>query len=193
MNSCLKTTLMAGALVLSPIAATTASAATLIIPMAGIASNGLEGSAGNVVRTYLLGANAAITGWSYSISMTAIDPSWLNEMQVLFTNSAQTDGVRISLVPYQHPGSVTVTRSFHLADLGLAFNLAPDGILRLEFCELYDDPGRDGLYTAGTMTFEYTTSGSPSAVPEPATWGLMIAGFAMAGAALRRRRSALAA
>lgn len=31
-----------------------------------------------------------------------------------------------------------------------------------------------------------------SAVPEPATWGLMITGFGLAGAALRRRRRALA-
>ena len=31
-----------------------------------------------------------------------------------------------------------------------------------------------------------------TAVPEPATWGLMIAGFGLAGAALRRRRAALA-
>jgi microcystin-dependent protein len=29
-------------------------------------------------------------------------------------------------------------------------------------------------------------------VPEPATWAMMIAGFAMAGAALRRRQAALA-
>lgn len=32
-----------------------------------------------------------------------------------------------------------------------------------------------------------------SFVPEPATWGLMIAGFAMTGAAMRRRKVALAA
>jgi hypothetical protein len=31
------------------------------------------------------------------------------------------------------------------------------------------------------------------AVPEPAAWALMIAGFGMAGAALRRRRLTLAA
>lgn len=34
--------------------------------------------------------------------------------------------------------------------------------------------------------------GSGAAVPEPATWALMIGGFGMAGAMLRRRRSALA-
>lgn len=33
---------------------------------------------------------------------------------------------------------------------------------------------------------------APAAVPEPATWGLMIAGFAMVGFGLRRRRAAAA-
>ncbi len=40
-------------------------------------------------------------------------------------------------------------------------------------------------YGAGTFT--------ATAVPEPATWGLLIAGFAMVGAASRRRRVGLAA
>ncbi|MCS6986475.1 MAG: PEPxxWA-CTERM sorting domain-containing protein [Sphingomonadaceae bacterium] len=31
------------------------------------------------------------------------------------------------------------------------------------------------------------------AVPEPATWGLMIAGFGLVGAALRRRRATVLA
>ena len=43
--------------------------------------------------------------------------------------------------------------------------------------------------TPGTAVFSYTTAG----VPEPATWAMIIGGFGMAGAALRRRRHALAA
>jgi hypothetical protein len=39
----------------------------------------------------------------------------------------------------------------------------------------------------------YVTSIQPGGVPEPATWGLMIGGFGLAGAALRRRRTAAAA
>ncbi|MEW5684470.1 MAG: PEPxxWA-CTERM sorting domain-containing protein, partial [Pseudomonadota bacterium] len=37
------------------------------------------------------------------------------------------------------------------------------------------------------------TFGAPAAVPEPATWALMIGGFGLAGATLRRRRSVAAA
>lgn len=36
-----------------------------------------------------------------------------------------------------------------------------------------------------TLTYDYTPAG---AVPEPATWAMMLAGFAATGAALRRRR-----
>ena len=42
-----------------------------------------------------------------------------------------------------------------------------------------------GQFTGGTISFQ--------AVPEPATWALMIAGFGLAGAALRRRRRAQSA
>jgi hypothetical protein len=42
------------------------------------------------------------------------------------------------------------------------------------------------------ITFSFTTVTPPS-VPEPATWGLMIGGFGLAGAALRRHRRGLAA
>ena len=44
--------------------------------------------------------------------------------------------------------------------------------------------------TPGTWTFvsEITFDGAVSAAPEPATWTMMIVGFGMGGAALRRRR-----
>lgn len=42
------------------------------------------------------------------------------------------------------------------------------------------------------VIFERTGTTNIPGVPEPATWGLMIAGFGMAGSALRRRKPALA-
>lgn len=47
------------------------------------------------------------------------------------------------------------------------------------------------IKTSGTSAASYagTLNLSPVAVPEPATWGLMIFGFGAAGAVLRRRRT----
>lgn len=39
-----------------------------------------------------------------------------------------------------------------------------------------------------TLTYDYTPVGA--AVPEPATWAMMVLGFGLAGAAIRRRRAA---
>lgn len=46
--------------------------------------------------------------------------------------------------------------------------------------------GRDGEDNCGTAN--YTLTYTYAAVPEPATWGMMLAGFAVTGAAVRRRR-----
>ena len=44
------------------------------------------------------------------------------------------------------------------------------------------------------MIYDFTEAvvNPPSAVPEPATWAMMITGFGLAGTALRRRNRALA-
>jgi hypothetical protein len=41
-------------------------------------------------------------------------------------------------------------------------------------------------------SFEFDNIATVSAVPEPATWAMMITGFGLAGAAMRRRRASLA-
>jgi hypothetical protein len=52
-----------------------------------------------------------------------------------------------------------------------------------------DEGSRDGAKIKATFTLVR----GGSAVPEPATWAMMISGFGMAGVALRRRRTAVAA
>ena len=49
-----------------------------------------------------------------------------------------------------------------------------------------DAIGSDPALGIDDLSFVATTAAA-GAVPEPATWALMIAGFALAGVALRRR------
>jgi hypothetical protein len=59
---------------------------------------------------------------------------------------------------------------------------------------LYANPGDTSAYVRdwaiGSQFTNYAFTGS--ATPEPAEWALMLGGFGLAGAALRRRRQALA-
>ncbi len=49
-----------------------------------------------------------------------------------------------------------------------------------------------GDFTTGGAPTGYLEFGKSGAIPEPATWAMMIGGFGLAGAALRRRRAGLA-
>ena len=74
---------------------------------------------------------------------------------------------------------------FHELDANFAGNAWGAGTLNLYY---WDSNNGDNF---GTIRFDINP-GQRSGTPEPATWGLMIAGFGLAGAALRRRRAVLA-
>lgn len=54
--------------------------------------------------------------------------------------------------------------------------------------EDFDRPGSDHGLAVDNVSLAFTTAPT-GAVPEPATWAMMIAGFGIAGAALRRKRA----
>ena len=55
-------------------------------------------------------------------------------------------------------------------------------------------PGTEQPAISGSFTFASPpTDGIPGAVPEPASWAMLIAGFGLTGAAMRRRAARLAA
>ena len=74
------------------------------------------------------------------------------------------------------------------ADKGLLTISVNGGTFNQGFFGL-DDGKKDGLTVSAT--FDWVRD--PSAVPEPASWALMIGGFGLAGVTLRRRRTAVAA
>jgi hypothetical protein len=60
---------------------------------------------------------------------------------------------------------------------------------------LYKNPGDESAYVTDWAVgeqFRNYAFKDTGGVPEPATWALMISGFGLAGAALRRRRTAIA-
>jgi PEP-CTERM motif len=64
------------------------------------------------------------------------------------------------------------------------FGASPNGTWTLVVADIF---ASDTGTIAGGWSLSFTTDAT-GAVPEPAAWGMMIGGFALAGAAVRRRR-----
>ena len=150
--------------------------------VSGIQSFGIFGDAGNAVQTVSLAPGAIVSGVSWDVTLSATAPSWLNEMFVMLSNSAQSTGYQLFPAPTAEqsgPGHYTGSTA-----LGAnSFAVGANGLLRLEFAESLDDLAgqADGTWLSGTLTFEV------SAVPEPATYASLALGLVLVGAAARRR------
>lgn len=72
---------------------------------------------------------------------------------------------------------------------GVEFNIDSMGMHEFRTIVLPVSPGQQELVISGTSGGAGSYSGTLAfAVPEPATWAMMISGFGIAGAALRARR-----
>lgn len=167
-------------------APTAAQADTFTFSFDNVPSQGESGSADNASFTFLLGANAFLTGFTWSVDVSAYDPSWLSELTLEFTNSSG-EGVEFSPAPdTDAPGNHVTSGSVDLINTGLSFRLKQDGALHLDFYDAYDDmAGPDGRWNTGTLTFQYTP-----AVPEPSMAVMMLAGLGACGFVAARRRRA---
>lgn len=88
----------------------------------------------------------------------------------------------------ENSGRATYSGTIDLQDLGVDFRLDDDGLLKLQFADYYAPyyNTADTTYSSkwnGWFNVEYD---SPSAVPEPATWMMMLFGFGLLGAVVRR-------
>lgn len=165
----------------SPIAL---SGTDLAIDVSGVYTNAGEGNPANTVRFYQLNPGALVDEVSWAMDLQAFAPSWLSEMTISFLTS---DGGGVYLTPAvgdDFPGAGNYADSARLSDFGLQFNVAADGLLRVEFFESFNDSSvdPDGLFVSGHITFS-------NVVPEPSTYGLMALGLMAVGALVRRRRA----
>jgi hypothetical protein len=153
---------------------------SLVVDVSGIESFNTLGSVENTVLTFELLPNATVVGLEWDVVLQANGGSWLNEMSIAFGSTAE-DFVFFAPSGTNSPGGnlpEANSGSANLVDLGLAFDVAGDGILRMEFYESFYDTGvvPNGVWVSGTITVQY--------VPAPA--GLALLGAA--GLAGNRRR-----
>ncbi len=169
-------------------------ASSFSVDISGITSNDPLGALGN---NFLLidvaaaagkpaGTNMTMMGIGWNVFQSSIGASWGQEMLMHFSDSTQSVGGQTFDLRPSVTGAPIVgienNTSGGLVDLtsnGLQNIRLPDGILRIEFFETYDDNiGADGLWNAGSTI--------DIAIPSPGAVGLLgLAGVATLG---RKRR-----
>lgn len=155
---------------------------SLVVDVSGIESFNSLGSPENTVLTFELLPNATVVGLAWDVVIQTNGGSWLNEMTIAFGSTAENF---VFLAPSStgNPGGnlpEANSGSADLVDAGLAFDVAEDGILRMEFFESFYDTGvvPNGVWLSGTVTVDY--------VPAPGALALL----GVAGLAGSRRRRA---
>lgn len=160
---------------------------TATFDVSGISTYDEQGDTDNMVMNEFLASGAHIIGAAFNVQITTFDGSWLSEAEIALQNSDQSDGV--FLTPGAGFDTDGVNQNFDsggMMDLAsmpvpLDFFLGADGILRIEFYELFDDniDAIDATFgSASTVSVQYI-------VPTPGTAALLGLGGL---AAARRRR-----
>lgn len=161
----------------------TAQATPVVVDVSGAQSINLQGEAGNTVWLVDIGANAVLNSLGWTLTLNAFAPSSLSEMQVSFGSSSGLD--LITFAPGAADsvsGTGSYTGSLDLTAYGVA--AGADGKLRIEFSEGYKDFAlnvAEGQWASGNLTFDV------SAVPEPSSIALLLAGLGVVGVRVRRR------
>lgn len=168
--------------------------------VAGITSWDAQGSGFNTVVNFDLasalgyapGTPITMNGIGWNVTLQAQGASWLSEMGIYFDDSVAPDLSGLFLRPgasVTSPGGNLPTNFNSGGIIKLAPNnipniLLPNGVLRMEFYESYDDLSAaiDGDWLSGSLQIQTVEQ----AVPAPGVAGL----FGLAGLAAARRRRA---
>ena len=153
-------------------ASTNAQATSLVVDVTGVASQDLLGSSANTVLNFNIGAGSHVTGLSWDVTLQALNPSWLSEMQ-LSVSGSNASGPGVLFTPglgSDQSGTAQFSGQSNWTAQGLDFMVGADGVLRLEFSETASDGlAPDGIWKSGHLSVDYAAA----AVPEPASYGLM--------------------
>ncbi len=129
------------------------------------------------------GSSVTMNGFGYDLTIQTIGASWLSEARMYFDDNVAPDLTGLFLTPgfaTGSPGTAAYSSGgiTKLADVGIGDIVLPNGILRLEFYEGFDDvaDAADANWF-GTVTIQAT--------PAPGTLALIGLGGL---AAARRRR-----
>jgi hypothetical protein len=136
--------------------------------VAGIESRNSQGDPDNVVINfdlaaalgYASGTPLTLNGIGWSVTLTAEGGSWQSDIGVYLDDNVAPDFFGVYFNPgigVNSPGEGFYSSNgvVKLASDGIADVSLPNGVLRMEFYEGFDDvPGRDGVWKSGTLTLQ---------------------------------------
>ncbi|MBC8106707.1 MAG: PEP-CTERM sorting domain-containing protein [Anaerolineae bacterium] len=173
--------------------------ADVSIPTVGINSFDAQGDAQNVVLTFNVataagfasGTPMTMSGIGWNNNITATSPSWLSDNAVYFDDNIAPDASGLFLTigagsDFGGTASFSSAGVLDLTDNGVPDISLPNGILRLEYFENFDDFANaiDGTWNSGAFTVRALPTGG--VVPEPTS--IVAIGLVGAGILGRRRR-----